>query len=164
MLREGDVMKSNFIYLIIAMYFGMHCDMSLSLETSLIPETAVNCNAHKPPLDAGVTINHGIYFFVFPAHTSISDGYTGCQTLLADDGSLRWVLYFMDGYLTASQYEGLDDKLSCDYSIQDASEAIGECRMEAEYPFFRSDPISDFPEFIQIEARRKLDKLRECFK
>jgi hypothetical protein len=145
------------------------------------PPRPSDCATAVPPADAGVMPLHGIYFFVFPRHVvlDLAENYTGCQSLLSEDGVLRWDLHFENGRIRASMMRDDTGTRWCDYEHQTPSEAAGDCHLElgeewcgegsAEHqplmepakecrssPFFRSDPLSKFP-----AAQEKLGRLRE---
>lgn len=53
------------------------------------------CTITRPPQDAGVNSNHGLYFFVYPR--SVPDNFTGCQTMWDENGNVWMKLSMMQG-------------------------------------------------------------------
>ena len=78
-----------------------------------------NCDLVKIPKSAAATVDHGLFFFVFPRQ--VSHSYTGCQTMW-DEGGAKWfVLTFKDGGLTnyvASDPRAPGSSVSCVYGKQ----------------------------------------------
>lgn len=56
-----------------------------------------SCGLEVPPKSAGVSTNHGMYFFVFPRQ--IPPSYTGCQIQWGEDARRQRVLRFDEGQL-----------------------------------------------------------------
>jgi hypothetical protein len=62
------------------------------------PPAAPNCGLAAPPMDAGVDRHMGALLRIHPRNPDIGPGYTGCQTLWAQDGD-EWIV------VTVAHYE-----------------------------------------------------------
>ena len=67
------------------------------------------------PMDAGVNLNHGQFFFVAPK--GIPNAYSGAQEMWSENGQLVWRLEFHLGQVVRLQmFEAVEGSLTCDYS------------------------------------------------
>ena len=91
----------------------------LLLVAAAMPSAALaenTCSLSQPPLNAAVTAVHGYFYFVYPQ--SISEAYSGCQTMWDETGRTVIVLRFERGTLTkATQTDPSNDssKEVCSY-------------------------------------------------
>lgn len=56
---------------------------------------ADTCNFARPPKEAGLNVNHGEFFFIYPA--KLEPGFTGCQTMWDERGQKTWVGHYDKG-------------------------------------------------------------------
>ena len=80
-------------------------------------QAAESCALRGPPPDAGVTANHGSFFFVYPR--AVGASYTGCQTMWDELGRRVFVFRFINGalkeYSLTDYYSGKVKSRVCKY-------------------------------------------------
>jgi hypothetical protein len=77
-------------------------------QSVVTPGAGEACSLSRPPRDAGVVSNHGIFAFVSPR--ALPRSYTGCQVMWDESGSPQYVLRFANGDLEEfATYPGPSD-------------------------------------------------------
>jgi hypothetical protein len=148
-----------FLKLTIAVFLGMtSISVAYGLDADLVNKQ--NCGIIKPPVESGVDIVHGKYFFVFPMHTFINNNYTGCQTMWLEDNSLKIILYIENGKMKEALFVASNVTKKCNYANNESIDIKEDCVFgDIDEPAILSFPLSKYP-----KAREKLDSLINLLK
>lgn len=98
----------------------------LVLVSSGCAFAADTCNLTTPPKEAGVNINHGEFFFIYPG--KLEPGFTGCQTMWDERGQKTWIGRYEKGVPTELQIadESPQKMVSCHYTEGKLSKGPGD--------------------------------------
>jgi hypothetical protein len=88
-------MSHRCILITAVLLLGACCSMTPPRTVATTTGLDGTCTITRPPQDAGVNSNHGLYFFVYPR--TVPDNFTGCQTMWDENGSVWMKLSMMAG-------------------------------------------------------------------
>lgn len=84
---------SGILLTTVCMTFASNFAYGATNSSMEIPKHAMNCDLKVPPDGPGENFVHGTYLFIYPRQ--VSNSYTGCQIMWADDGA-RWMALYLE--------------------------------------------------------------------